>query len=315
MEQLALQTLPFLRTLEGIRNPVFDKLFGLLTYLGDEKIFVVIALILYWCVSKTGGLYTMATGFSSCSVGMASKIFFHVKRPWNIDGYEDIAVDSAVGRAADWSFPSGHTIVSVGTYGAIAVWFRQRWIRIAGIVLAVLIPLTRLYLGVHSPMDILGGALLALVMIFLYLPLFRAGTKQKIRLALCLNLAISLACLAWAYFAGGAVEMRFAEDPQNLANGYKNIWQLIGANAAIWIAWEYDEAFLHFDTKAVWWVQLIKIAGGGLLLLGVQTVIRKICGDNNASYCLANFAAIIAGAMFWPMSFRKLAALGERAKN
>lgn len=312
MEQLAAATLPFLDLMKGLRTPVIDKFFGLLTYFGDEKIFVVIALVIYWCISKTGGLYAMATGFTSCSVGMASKIFFHVKRPWNFAGYEEIAVGSATARANDWSFPSGHTIVSVGTFGALALWFRQKWIRITAIVIAVLIPLTRLYLGVHTPVDILGGALLALLVMFLYLPLFRAGTKQKIRAALCANLVISLLCLAWAYLSAGSIPMCFSEDPANLANGLKNLWQLAGANAAIWIAWEYDEAFLHFDTKAVWWVQLIKIAGGGILLLAVQTAIRKLCGDNNASYCVANFAAVLAGAMFWPMSFKRLAALGAK---
>ncbi len=313
MEHLAEATIPFLRTLESIRTPFADKIFALLTFLGDEKILVAIALVLYWCVSKTAGLYTMTTGLSSCSVGIAAKVFFHVKRPWNFKGYEDIAVGSAAAHHADdWSFPSGHTGNAMATYGTVAVWFKQKWLRIICVVLALLVPFSRMYLGVHTPADILGGILLSLVMLLIFLPLFRAGIRQKIRTALFISMLISLVCLAWTYLAAGNLTQLNAEDQSNLANGFKNIWQLVGANAAVWIAWEYDEAFLHFDTKAVWWVQLIKIAGGGILLLGVQTAIRKLCGDNNASYCVANFAAVLAGAMFWPMSFRRLAALGEK---
>ena len=167
MEQLAASMLPFLDALASARIPIVTLLFNLITYLGDEKLFVVIALIVLWCFSKRGGLYMLTVGFAASSIGQTLKALLRIARPWNLgdepftqadpiakSGYPKEGgliskVMNKLGDAADgWSFPSGHTLISVGTYGSMAAWFRNKWVRLAGILLAVFLVLMLAEMGV-----------------------------------------------------------------------------------------------------------------------------------------------------------------------
>ena len=53
----------FLHSLESLRTPFLDQFFFIVTYLGSEVVFLVLAVALYWCVSKPRGLYLLAVGF------------------------------------------------------------------------------------------------------------------------------------------------------------------------------------------------------------------------------------------------------------
>ena len=340
MQELAVRTVPFLDTLASARIPIVTALFNILTYLGDEKLFVLIAMIVLWCVSKRGGLYMLTVGFAGSGIGQALKMLIRVPRPWDLggasfkgadpiakDGWSDSGagkIMNMLGSGADgWSFPSGHTIISVGTYGAMAAWFKNKWVRVIGIVLAVLIPFTRLYLGVHTPVDIVGGAALSLLLVLLLQPVFQSDGKLKVRTVLICNAVLTGLLLGLMYLLqpaslpdGGAV---------NYASGIKNLWQLIGAEIAVWLAFEADEKWLHYNTRAVWWAQLLKIAGGAVLVLGFQMGIQKLLGyvgsenltlanmtANGLICCVANFAAIAAGAVVWPMTFKRFSRMGQR---
>ena len=344
MHELAASTLPFLDTLADCRFAALDLFFNTLTFLGDEKLFVVISLTVLWCVSKRGGQYMLTTGFAVSSVGQALKMLFRVPRPWNLgerpferandfargsaaDGTAGGGIGQKIGRllgtgADGWSFPSGHTLISVGTYGAMAAWFRSRGIRIAGIALAVLIPFSRLYLGVHSPIDILGGAVIALIAVLALRPVFSRGSERSVRAVLIGNVAMTAALLAVMYAAKPAgLE---GENIGHYAGGIKNLWQLIGAGAAVELGFEADRCWLHYETKAVWWAQCLKVIGGSVILLALQTGIQKIFGYSSANLtmenmtrmgiiaCAANFAALAAAMAVWPMTFRWFASLGGR---
>ena len=74
MSEIAASTLPFLDTLAGIRTDFLTALFNGLTWLGDEKLFVLISLVVLWCVSKRGGLYMITVGFGVSNIGQTLKM-------------------------------------------------------------------------------------------------------------------------------------------------------------------------------------------------------------------------------------------------
>ncbi len=329
MHELAANAIPFLHTLAGIRLPFLDSFFSVLTWLGDEKLFVVISLIVFWCFSKRGGMYMLTVGFGTSSVGQALKVLFRIPRPWVLDpSMQGKMVPSAretnlLGDGADgWSFPSGHTLISVGTYGGMAAWFRQKGVRILGIVLAVLVPFSRLYLGVHTPVDIIASVVIALVLVLALRPVFASTGTKAVRIVLIGNIVLSAAMLGWMYAIKSSLTLA-GEEAELFASGVKNLWQLVGATLAVEIAYEADERWLHFDPKAVWWAQLLKIGGGCVIVLALQMGIQKLFGyskpitpenmtRNGVIACVANLVAMTAGMAVWPMTFKRFSRLGTQ---
>ena len=118
----------FLYFLESIRNPVLDAFFSLITYFGDETLFIVFGLLFFWCVDKTEGYYLLSVGLTGNVLNQFMKLIFRVPRPWVKDPDFTI-VESAREGATGYSFPSGHTQTSVGVFGAVARWHKEKAIR------------------------------------------------------------------------------------------------------------------------------------------------------------------------------------------
>ena len=163
--------------LESIRNPVLDAFFSLITYFGDETLFIVFGLLFFWCVDKTVGYYLLSVGLTGNVLNQFMKLIFRVPRPWVKDPDFTI-VESAREGATGYSFPSGHTQTSVGVFGAVARWHKEKAIRAVCIVLCVLVPLSRMYLGVHTPADVGVSVVVALALVFGLYPLMKKAADD-----------------------------------------------------------------------------------------------------------------------------------------
>ena len=75
----------FLYLLEKIRLPGLNELMLLVTQLGEETAFLVLALIMFWCVDKRRGYFVMAVGFMGTMVNQVLKLVCAVPRPWVLD--------------------------------------------------------------------------------------------------------------------------------------------------------------------------------------------------------------------------------------
>ena len=153
-----------LYALESIRTPALDKIMSVITLLGGELFFMVIAVTVFWCVSKREGYYLMIVGFFGTVINQFLKILCCVPRPW-IKDPDFTIVESARAEATGYSFPSGHTQNAVATYGGIARYTRRGWLRVVLVVLTVLIAFSRMYLGVHTPLDVGVSFLIAAVLV------------------------------------------------------------------------------------------------------------------------------------------------------
>ena len=162
----------FLRLLEGIRLPAFSAFFSVVTYFGDEIAFMLAAFILFWCVDKRTGYYAFLAGLFGTIANQFLKIACRIPRPWVLDPDFTI-VESARAAATGYSFPSGHTQNAVSTFGAAAVMTKRRWVRRTCIALVVLVPFSRMYLGVHTPLDVGVAFLMAAALLAALYPAFR----------------------------------------------------------------------------------------------------------------------------------------------
>lgn len=155
----------FLRMLESIRTPFFDAFFLAITKLGEETVFLIVALILIWCVDKKYGFYILYCGLVGQALNQFMKISFKVERAW-VANPDFKPVTAAIRDAKGFSFPSGHTQIATTTYGGLALVYRKRkWLMTLFACLVVLVAFSRMYLGVHYLSDVLASLVINGVLI------------------------------------------------------------------------------------------------------------------------------------------------------
>ncbi len=296
--------------LESIRFPFLDELMLLITRLGEETAFLAAALVIFWCVDKRRGYYIMAVGFCGTILNQFLKLLCKVPRPWIIDP-EFTQVEGSVEAATGYSFPSGHSQSAVGTFGALAVTEKNKILRGIFIAIAILVPFSRLYLGVHTPADVLVGSACALALIF-GLRFLNDGKYMK-------PMLFAMAGLSVLYF----IFAQFLLDPasmdaHNYASGLKNAYTLMGSIFGVLVVYFIDEKWVHFEVKALWWAQILKVAGGiGLVLLvksGLKTPLNAIFGEYPGR-AVRYFLVVLTAGVLWPLTFRWFAALGKKEKK
>ena len=302
-----------LRWLEGLRTPWLDSLMAAVTELGDETVFMVAGLVILWCVNKRWGFRFLLTGLTGSVINQLLKGIFLIPRPWVLDPSFTI-VESARAGATGYSFPSGHTQSAATMFGTLAMWSRRRWSTLLCVVMVLLVGFSRMYLGVHTPLDV-GVSLLTGVVTVVLLCQLCDWAEPSLRrlgwlLAGCVGLALAL--LLYVLLAP-AQEANVAEFD---AHGVKAAWQLMGAMAGLALAWMLDEKWVHFDTRAVWWAQALKlIVGLGLVLLvkgGLKPLFAMLFGKAEWTTGLRYFLVTLAGGALWPMTFGFFARLGRK---
>jgi len=276
-----------------------------------------VGMIVFWCVNKQKGYYLLSVGFVGTVINQFLKILFRVPRPWVKDPSFTI-VESAREAASGYSFPSGHTQTSVGLFGGLALKFKNRAVRIASIALCVLVPLSRMYLGVHTPADVGVSIVIALVLIFALAPLFEKAEKSpKVMYALLFSLTgIMLAYLLFISFWSFPEEVFHVDNVHNYTSAVKNAYTLTGCMLGFLVVYTVDLKWLKFDTKAVWWAQLIKIAGGLVLVLAVKELLRAplaaILPENTWARMLRYFLMVVTAGTLWPITFKYFSKLGGK---
>jgi len=296
--------------LESIRFPALNECMLLITHLGEETAFLLAALIVFWCVDKRKGYYLMSVGFLGTMLNQFCKLLFAVPRPWVLDP-EFTIVEAAREAASGYSFPSGHSTSAVGTFGCLAVITQHSWLRCIWIVIAVLVPVSRMYLGVHTPSDVLVGAGMALVLVGLLKPVTTLKREQGMKALIGLMLMLALGLLAYVEFWKFPVDM----DAHNLQSGLKNAYTMLGCLAGVALVYPLEKRFVNFDPRALWWGQILKtILGFGIVLLvkeGLRSPLEALLPVYPAR-AVRYFLIVVVAGLLWPMTFRFFAKLGVK---
>lgn len=299
--------------LENIRTPFWDSVLSALTHLGEETVFMVVAIVIFWCVSKREGYYLLLMGFLGTVLNQFLKLLFRIPRPW-VQDPDFTIVESARAEATGYSFPSGHTQNAVATFGGIARSSRRSWLRWVCVAVLLGVSFSRLYLGVHTPLDVGVSFALATIMVLTLYPLVQQADRKP---SLMAGLIVGMLLLCGAYLLFAYIYPFPADvDAVNLASGRENGWKLLGATVGFGLAWWLDRQYIHFDTQAVWWVQLVKVAVGLGLLMGIRAGLKApllaLLGDAGLSGAVRYAVMVLFAGALWPMSFRHLAQWGQK---
>lgn len=142
-------------TQEYLRNDWLNPIMVFITRLGDNGFIWIVLAAIFLCVKryrKTGTAMSVALLIGYVITNLILKNLVMRVRP-----YEAITtLHSLIGAMGDSSFPSGHTTSAMAA-GFVMYHSLPRYLGISGLILAVLISISRLYVGVHYPTDILVG--------------------------------------------------------------------------------------------------------------------------------------------------------------
>lgn len=304
-----------LYALEKIRTPFWNGVMSAVTQLGGEVIFIVAAVVVFWCVSKWEGYYLMTIAFCGTVLNQFLKLICRVPRPWVRDPNFTI-VESARAEATGYSFPSGHTQNAIGLFGGMARWGGRRWVRLGLTALALVIAFSRMYLGVHTPADVGVSLVLAAALVLGLYPLMRRAQEKPryMGYVLATMLVVSGAFVVFVEAYGFSADT----DAENLASGIGNAWKMLGAVAGMTLAWLLDRRYIHFETQAVWWVQVIKVAVGMALLLAIKSGLKApllaLLGHEGLAGGVRYFLLVLVAGAVWPLVFRPMSKWGKGKK-
>ena len=145
-------------------SPALDLPFKSVTFLGNLEFFLLFMPLIYWCIDRRMGARLLVLFLISAYVNAIAKLVAGQPRPFQYDSRVQPLVHAAGG-----GLPSGHTQGTVVVWGYLVSQHRSGILLVIAVFLMIAVPISRLYLGVHFPTDLLGGYFLGALLLTLYL--------------------------------------------------------------------------------------------------------------------------------------------------
>lgn len=240
-----------LQNFREISGHIFDNFFLGITRFGEVIIPVLFICCIYWCIHKKSGIYLLWSYTFGFLINILLKTTACIYRPWILDSRVQ-PLAAAVPAATGYSFPSGHTAGAVTTWGGTAVTFwKNKYIRYSCITLILLVMISRNYVGVHTPQDVIVSFIVGIGILFgvnKLLNWLNKNENKDIFFVLLITL-ISALSLLYVYFKSYPLDylngnLLFDPTPVKIET-----FARIGGLLGIFYGWLLEKRFLNFDSS------------------------------------------------------------------
>ena len=295
------------------------------TFFGELNTTLVIFAILYWCIHKEMGSFLMMGWGMNRLVNGVLKITVCAYRPWIRDA-RIVPYGDSMTTATGYSFPSGHTMNASTLFGGVAV--RKdfpRALRITSFIAVLLVGFSRLFLGVHTPQDVLVGIAAGLLVMWLTgkLMLWISAHPEKDRGVLCVGLGLSALAALYAllkpslipYPADYDADGKLIVDGAKMANDtFKGIGWAMGFLAG----WILERRFVGFTTEVSLPTRLMRCVSGLMAFYFVSLVPVTLVKDwlgGPAGAMVSCFIQMLFISFLFPWAFSFFEKRGAAGKQ
>ncbi len=277
-----IQFLLFLQNLRELTGGYLNNFFTFITTISVDQWVVVPSLIVFWVVDKKKGLIMLfSNGISRYFVGLAKSLAC-VYRPW-IRNPEIKPLQEVVAGATGYSFPSGHSVSAASFYGAlIRIFHKNRGICIFCGFMIFLTMLSRNFLGVHTPQDVVVGCALGLLAALLGEKLLDwiDAHPDKDWIVLIVTIIVSaivLIIIRYKQYPMDYVNGELLVDPKKMTvDGFKDI----GLGFGLIVGWYIERHFVKFSTEGTVEHKILRSMIGALAYTFILTAIVNPLGKS-----------------------------------
>lgn len=327
MEQLQELGIAVIQALQ-VLSPALDSVMKLFSFLGTIEFYMLLITFFYWLVNRKWGLRVFMILFSTDFVGFAVKQLLHQPRPyWVSEQVNPLSTDPFYG------FPSNHASDSLAVWGYLAYCIKKTWMWVLSIFLILMIGISRMYLGVHFPLDVLGGWIIGGLVLWLFIrfekPVSTWFAVKSMVSQLGIGLLLSVLLIVVGFLI--LVIISSTPDPDSWASfaeearSPSHYFTLAGAFFGAVAGYACMIRYARFSTGGSLWQKagryLFGIVGVVVVMYGLDIVFALIATDDTILGYLLRYlrygATTFWGIFVAPWLFLKLrlANLEEAGKN
>ncbi|MEG6587053.1 phosphatase PAP2 family protein [Dendrosporobacter sp. 1207_IL3150] len=154
--------LDFIILVQQFRTPFLDDLFRIITLMGEEEFYLAALPIILWNLEYSVAIRLISCILLSHYFNTFIKDIVSQPRPFIYNAAVQLT------PASGYSFPSNHAQNGLVFWGGLGYSLQKKSLFMAAGVIAFLIGVSRVYLGVHFPSDILAGWVFGILMLNLF---------------------------------------------------------------------------------------------------------------------------------------------------
>ena len=273
--------LSILHFIQRFATPLLDNVFLAITVLGEPVAILVPILVIYYCYNKKMGLFLAFSSLTSQGVNAGVKALVGRGLPIGQPGIRSLRTQTAGGS----SMPSGHTQGAVTLLYSIYKFVKQKSMLAVAVVIGVAVALSRLYLGLHWPTDVVAGFLLAMLVSEVCYRLFITTKRPWLLFTVA---AAALFLLAWPTKGSAAF--------------YKLTGAFVGLAAGAW----FEDAAVRFTCETSLLKKLARVLLGALLLWLLDWGLSLVLPQTAVGGALRYGTMVFSAVGFIPLLFKKM---------